>query len=139
MLYNYRRQGGQIKEGEMMDTMIDCNICEAHPELPWPHNNCPGPGMPESNRVRALVYQRNQASAKVDELIEVLKQHEPHAGPYHTQCCWCLETMPDHRPNCLYQEALDLYNKTEQCPCDCHSGMFRSHCVKCIPGECPES
>lgn len=21
-------------------------ICEEHPELPWPHGDCPGPGMP---------------------------------------------------------------------------------------------
>jgi len=21
-------------------------ICEAHPDHPWPHDDCPGPGMP---------------------------------------------------------------------------------------------
>jgi hypothetical protein len=23
-------------------------ICESHPDRPWPHGNCPGPGMPKS-------------------------------------------------------------------------------------------
>jgi hypothetical protein len=26
-------------------------ICEAHPDQPWPHDNCPGPGMRCDNPV----------------------------------------------------------------------------------------
>jgi hypothetical protein len=22
-------------------------VCEEHPHLPWPHDDCPGPGMPK--------------------------------------------------------------------------------------------
>lgn len=33
-----------------MDDQCKCGgerwICEEHPELPWPHDDCPGPGMP---------------------------------------------------------------------------------------------
>jgi hypothetical protein len=31
---------------------VDCDegeVCEAHPELPWPHDDCAGPGMPCPN------------------------------------------------------------------------------------------
>jgi hypothetical protein len=26
-------------------------ICEAHPNLPWPHDDCPGPGMRCANEM----------------------------------------------------------------------------------------
>lgn len=42
-------------------------ICEQHPELAWPHDDCAGPGMPQETQVRALVYQRDQARQIVQE------------------------------------------------------------------------
>ena len=34
-------------------------ICETHPERAWPHDACPGPGMPLAARIGALVHQRD--------------------------------------------------------------------------------
>lgn len=36
-------------------------ICEQHPELSWPHDDCAGPGMLISEQVQALVFQRDEA------------------------------------------------------------------------------
>jgi hypothetical protein len=38
-----------LHQGAPMTNQHVCNegwICEAHPELGWPHGDCPGPGMP---------------------------------------------------------------------------------------------
>ena len=46
--------GGTVRadeeaEGHVMGTCGKCDdgwICEEHPERPWPHDDCGGPGMP---------------------------------------------------------------------------------------------
>lgn len=52
-------------------------ICEQHPELDWPHDDCAGPGMPKSAQVKALTYQRDQARLEHQETrgtVAALKQ-----------------------------------------------------------------
>ena len=53
-----------------MDEPLDLDtvvwICEKHPELDWPHDDCAGPGMPRTNRISGLVYQRDEARAEVE-------------------------------------------------------------------------
>lgn len=43
-------------------------ICEAHPDLAWPHGHCPGPGCPKSVQVRLLVQQRRDLQQSVRAL-----------------------------------------------------------------------
>ena len=45
--------------------------------------------------------------SKNGELREALEQHSHKSGPFKNQCCWCDETLPDHKQNCLRQEALE--------------------------------
>lgn len=44
--------------------------CEQHPEKDWPHDDCAGPGMPISERMNALVYQRDYARSEARLLRE---------------------------------------------------------------------
>ncbi len=54
----------QIRAHEQDDEWV----CEAHPELAWPHGNCPGPGCPKSAQVRLLVLQRRDLQQSVRAL-----------------------------------------------------------------------
>ena len=38
-------------------------ICEEHPLKPWPHDDCPGPGMPASNQLYAVMYKQAEEIA----------------------------------------------------------------------------
>lgn len=45
-------------------------ICEGHPWLEWPHDSCPGPGMPSTNwqrfRKKPIVVEAIQMHVAVD-------------------------------------------------------------------------
>lgn len=58
------------------DPQCEAWICEQHPELNWPHpdeaesdGECAGPGMPLATQVRALVFQRDQATATLHDRV----------------------------------------------------------------------
>lgn len=42
-------------------------VCEQHPWSEWPHDDCAGPGMPETAQYEALVYLAKLASARVPD------------------------------------------------------------------------
>ena len=44
--------------------------CEAHPWLEWPHEDCPGPGMPVSASLQVLKEQAEEIAALTDMLKE---------------------------------------------------------------------
>jgi hypothetical protein len=46
-------------------------ICEEHPTLPWPHDDCAGPGMPCSNLARLL----KESEGKGISLTDLLSLH----------------------------------------------------------------
>lgn len=43
-------------------------ICEVHPELPWPHGDCLGPGCPESSRKRLVWVERRRLRQRITVL-----------------------------------------------------------------------
>lgn len=62
-------------------------ICEEHPELPWPHDDCAGPGMPcrcsssriqedRAKREQAMTYESDRFTAERDAAIRRLKEQE---------------------------------------------------------------
>ena len=75
-------------------------ICEKHPELPWPHADCPGPGMPKAARVRMLIMQRRDLRRSVSDLESMVIQGRTRIGEleapeqgerklYVNRCGWC--------------------------------------------------
>lgn len=75
-------------------------ICEEHPEFEWPHvvdgRDCPGPGMPDTNAMPALIYQRDRLRAIVRTLVSlrrspadeamVYSQHKAPVGDLPNSC-----------------------------------------------------
>jgi hypothetical protein len=52
---------------ERQPSPLESWFCEIHPELPWPHDDCPGPGVPLTSQVDQLVHQRQKLVQKVRE------------------------------------------------------------------------
>ena len=56
-------------------------ICEAHPEEPWPHGDCPGPGM-NGDRISALVVQREAHRTRNHALVTGMRTlADENSGP----------------------------------------------------------
>lgn len=70
---------GLTRDADMLDAyavLLDRTpdmVCEQHPELEWPHGDCPGPGCPGHAQVHLLVNQRRLAEQHVREQEEIVR------------------------------------------------------------------
>ncbi len=65
---------GDVSVEEVIGPHNGGMICEKHPEREWPHSDpsesdgeCPGPGMPLSNRLSSLVWERNHERERAEQ------------------------------------------------------------------------
>ncbi len=83
---------GDVSVEEVVGPHDDGMICEKHPEREWPHSDpnesdgeCAGPGMPLSNRLSSLVWQRDHERDRAEQAEAAVAQarEEAFKAGYH--------------------------------------------------------
>ena len=84
-----------MNDGIMRDRPTAESVCEQHPWLEWPHDDCVGPGMSWFWTIAMLVARIEDLEAERDRLRRVLEaERDEHDGGKDDWCVECGYTYP---------------------------------------------